>query len=59
MYIYDISSLRVNCVGRQVYIRVQRQSCQFMGAQHMWQKASPVTMGWFAGPTWKNNKWYT
>ena len=25
-----------------------------------WQRATPLTMGWFAGHTWKNNnKWYT
>lgn len=22
----------------------------------LWQRARPVIVGWFAGPTWKNNK---
>ena len=25
----------------------------------LWQRATPVSVGWFAGRTWKNNnKWY-
>jgi len=26
----------------------------------VWQRATPVIVGWFGGSTWKNNnKWYT
>jgi len=28
-------------------------------SNHFWQSTTPVTVGWFEGRTWTNNKWYT
>jgi len=47
--------VKIACPRPQLPDRIQHGSPAFS-----WQRTTPVTVGWFAGHTWKNNdKWYT